>query len=764
MSTHLSTLPLHKRLSYQQARSVMLIALSLGVLFSCLQIYIDYFAAQEEIDNTVKQVINTVKKSAIQAVDTADNQLADSLAQGLFQYQPIYKVELIDSQRTHLLNRERLPANSNWRWFSSLLFEKYTIYDSPLYLKKSNHFALLRVSVDNYLLATHFYDRAFITLFTGVARNVVLALILLFLFHRLLTKPLLNMVTVLRQIDPKQPEKQRLICSEQHQEDELGQLVDSTNQLLKTIEEKLNERDRLLQEMQAAKKIIEKASAAKSEFLATMSHELKTPLNAILGMLSLTLHTPLNDTQQEYIKIASQSGHSLLNMINDILDFSMLEAGRLVLLSEVFSLRQTLEQTLQGFALLAQQKQLTLLITIADDIPEQLQGERTRFCQVLQNLVSNAIKFTHKGEIIIRIRQTTPPTNISVNSVTSDTLWLYCEVCDTGLGIAKDYQTNIFEIFSQEDNSSTRSHEGVGLGLALSKRLIQCMQGEIGLHSELQQGSCFWFSLAFQTVPIIEETSAEKIFKNNKILTGRHLLIAHPNPAICQELKNYVTTLGMQVTTTQHYLELLDEQEKADILLIDSSLLQNKTLPNLNKPHILYVPVNHLTISEYKHFLHNPIYTHQLNVKLQALQQQIDDEKHQATLPTSEMSNTPLIPAQENCVLLIENDIFNQKVALRIFKKLNLPVVIVDNDEEALHVLHAKKYTIIFISMTTDPYYQNLLTALETLSYTVPIVALLTTKETAITHLPALIQHHMHHPLKLDEFKLLLQQLHIINE
>ncbi|WP_237651563.1 ATP-binding protein [Beggiatoa leptomitoformis] len=733
-------LPLHKRLSYQQARSVMLIALALGMLFSFLQIYLDYFSAQAELDNTVKQVVNTVKKSAIQAVDNEDNKLAESLAQGLFQYQPIYKIELFDSRREYLIKRERPLLPTHWRWFSELLFGSNTVYDSPLYLSDTNNFGLLRVTVDNHLLATHFFDRAFITLISGVIRNIILALILLFLFNRLLTNPLLNMVAALRQIDPKQPEKQRLICPLHHEQDELGQLTHSTNQLLNTIEDKLKERDRLLQEMEQAKQLVEHASQAKSEFLATMSHELRTPLNAVLGMLSLTLHTALDDTQNEYVEIANRSGHELLEMINDILDFAMLEAGQLVLTEETFYLHQTIEKLLSEFALSAQTKGLEVLVWIDTDIPERLEGEHARFCQVLHNLISNAIKFTEKGEIIITIRRAATPSAMETTK-----LYLHCEVSDTGVGIPLEHQAKIFDVFSQIDNSSTRRHEGTGLGLALSKRLVTCMQGQMGLVSTPQVGSCFWFTIGFTA-----NTHTEQYAPFEHL----HLLIAHPSVTICQYLQDYVSQFNIQTMTTTHYLELLDKQTEADMLLLDSCLLPSRILSGFTKPNIVLVPCNHLTILEYPHFLQKPIYLHQLYKKIQCIMQGNLSVK----IDNTQVNNAP--SADTKNILLIEDDIFNQKIALRMLKKLGLHPVIVNTDEEAICLLKQQQYALIFINCHPNLLmHQPLLDTLHHTIQTVPVVALLAITDTIPPEFPPIIQAYIRKPFKLEEFTTLVQRL-----
>jgi signal transduction histidine kinase/ActR/RegA family two-component response regulator len=292
---------------------------------------------------------------------------------------------------------------------------------------------------------------------------------------------------------------------------EIGRVAAAFNEMA----DHLRARDRDLAEQTAAlaaehERALQ-ASRLKSEFLATVSHEIRTPMNGIVGMAELLAGTPLNDEQLEYTTIIRGSADALLTIINDILDLSKIEAGRIELRHEVFPLRTVVEDVMSLLATVAYTKELRLTCQVAADLPAQCSGDAARLRQVLLNLAGNAVKFTAQGAVTVKVQRAGLPQGAGSPKGTRPAASLVrFEVRDTGIGIAAEQISRLFTPFTQLDGSHTRKYGGTGLGLTISKRLVELMGGEIGVESQPGQGSCFWFTLPLACAAPAAESEAPR--------------------------------------------------------------------------------------------------------------------------------------------------------------------------------------------------------------------------------------------------------------
>ena len=469
----------------------------------------------------------------------------------------------------------------------------------------------------------------------------------------------------------------------------------------------VTERVRAEEAHRFAREAAEAASNAKSEFLANMSHEIRTPMNGVLGMLELALGTTLSPTQREYLEVAQTSAESLLDVINDILDFSKVEAGRLELRPEPFSLVDCLGSAIDPLAPHAVRKGLELAMHLAPDLPPMLVGDPVRLRQVITNLVGNAIKFTEQGEVIVTARR--EPGGDDGFAI------VHFAVRDTGMGIAPDKQSMIFDAFTQADGSTTRAHTGTGLGLAISTRLVDLMGGRLWVESVEGEGSTFHFTARFAPD---RSAPARAVAEPREDLTGVPVLIVDDNATNRFILQEMLTGWGMQPTAVgggRSALVALETAERAGgayrLLLVDGHMpdMDGFALVDQirNTPLLAAATVLMLTSADRQGGAERcrelGVAAHLLKpVKARELRSAIaralgtDVARH---APAVERDILDARSARPSRLLLAEDNVVNQKLAVAVLEKWGHSVTVVEDGRAALAAVAREDFALVLMDV-----------------------------------------------------------------
>jgi signal transduction histidine kinase/ActR/RegA family two-component response regulator len=564
---------LSSRLYFRQAARVTVVALLLGLLFSLIQILVDFRNERNSMDRTVTQVLAMLRTPATQAAFSLSGYLASGVVDSLLEYQPIYSAAIYSETGSMLAGKSRARQGSRLGWLAELMTAGKGEYTLPLYAENLHlPVGKLVVRIDAASIAGNFLTRAGLTLLFGFLKNIVLALAVSVVFYFTLSRPLLRLSQALADSADAQDPPRELSAAD-YGDSEMGELLAAANGFMErqvaarteALRLQNDELKRLSAAVQAAQLEAERASRAKSDFLANMSHELRTPLNAILGYAQILLREQwLDERQGKALDTIARSGEHLLMLVNDVLDLAKIEAGKFVLNPAPTDLPASIQVLGDIIRVKAEEKNLAFRCELPDGLPRMVMVDDKRLRQILLNLLSNAVKFTTRGDVTLRLR---------LAALLQGRVRLGFEVQDTGVGMTAGELAGLFQRFEQAGDAYRRA-EGSGLGLAISRQLVEQMGGQLEVESTPGAGSLFRFEL---NLPLPDAPLAEPADEGTIVgYTGarRKILVVDDIAANRAMLADLLRGLGFDTEEACNGQEGLQQalQARPDLIVTDVAM------------------------------------------------------------------------------------------------------------------------------------------------------------------------------------------------
>ncbi|AIS57439.1 ATP-binding protein [Vibrio coralliilyticus] len=536
----------------------LLVSIVLAFVMAGVNFYVDYQVEQNNLDKQMLQIEDSYVASLQNSLWIEDQKQLTTQASSIFQLPAVDRLTIIDSKSTLIELGNEITG------------KKVTnVWDLTYQLgNKSFTLGQLRIETDLAPVYHALWQKFLFLLVMTLIQTLLIVSCLLWLTMKLILKPISHLSSAMADFHTS-PTPNTLVMPKRLFHDEISHLTDKYNQCAEQL--RVN-----YQQIIESKEKAEIANVKKSEFLANMSHEIRTPMNGIVGVAELLKETKPNEVQRNYVDILLTSSHTLLDIINDILDFSKIEAGHFELDPTKFDLKSLIQQQANEYSIRAKQQELFFDCNIDPAVPQEIEADSVRLKQVINNLIGNALKFTHRGYVELNIKLLENETGNQ----------LQFEVKDTGIGIAKDKLDSIFDKFQQADGSTARQYGGTGLGLAISKKIVELMGGKLQVTSEVDLGSSFYFSIPIDTpstaiggivqsspnlveFPASSGTQMKKL--SPKYKTGLKVLVVEDTRVNQQVIQVMLNLLGLEVDIANNGVEALEycQQNEVDAILMD---------------------------------------------------------------------------------------------------------------------------------------------------------------------------------------------------